>query len=81
MSIVPTNTQSEVVIKLFTVHFADWVLYLCTAPIEKCALDVVPTNTQSEVMIKLFTVHFADWELYLCTAPIEKCAVGDFSQP
>ena len=38
VSIVPTNTQSEVVIKLFTVHFADWELYLCTAPIEKCAV-------------------------------------------
>ena len=30
--------QSEVEIKLFTVHFADWELYLCTAPIEKCAV-------------------------------------------
>ena len=61
---MPTNTQSEVVIKLFTVHFADWELYLCTAPIEKRALDIVPTNTQSEGVIKLFTVHFADWELF-----------------
>ena len=38
VDIVPTNTQSEVVTKLFTVHFADWELYLCTAPIEKCAV-------------------------------------------
>ena len=71
LDIVPANTQSEVVTKLFTVHFADWVLYLCTAPIEKRALDIVPANTQSEIVIKLFTVHFADWVLYFCTVPNE----------
>ena len=35
--------SSEVVIKLFTVHFADWVLYFCAVPSKKCGVGISPT--------------------------------------